>query len=68
MLSSLRHVRAKQVLINIRNKAQLQNVLSFRKVKLKFLVNLTDYLDTGLFLDHRQMRLRIAQELVVSTS
>lgn len=26
------------------------------------LVNLTDYLDTGLFLDHRQMRLRIAQE------
>lgn len=28
----------------------------------KILVNLTDYLDTGLFLDHRQMRLRIAQE------
>lgn len=25
-------------------------------------VNLTDYLDTGLFLDHRPMRLRIAQE------
>ncbi len=30
--------------------------------KAKILVNLTDYLDTGLFLDHRQMRLRIAQE------
>ena len=28
----------------------------------KLLVNLTDYLDTGLFLDHRQMRLRIARE------
>ncbi len=30
--------------------------------KAKILINLTDYLDTGLFLDHRQMRLRIAQE------
>lgn len=30
--------------------------------KAKLLVNLTDYLDTGLFLDHRQMRLRIAAE------
>lgn len=28
----------------------------------KLLVNLTDYLDTGLFLDHRPMRLRIQQE------
>ncbi|TVP92988.1 MAG: bifunctional 23S rRNA (guanine(2069)-N(7))-methyltransferase RlmK/23S rRNA (guanine(2445)-N(2))-methyltransferase RlmL, partial [Pseudomonadaceae bacterium] len=28
----------------------------------KLLVNLTDYLDTGLFLDHRPMRLRIAAE------
>ncbi|MDO4222458.1 MAG: bifunctional 23S rRNA (guanine(2069)-N(7))-methyltransferase RlmK/23S rRNA (guanine(2445)-N(2))-methyltransferase RlmL [Acinetobacter sp.] len=28
----------------------------------KILVNLTDYLDTGLFLDHRAIRLRIAQE------
>lgn len=28
----------------------------------RILVNLTDYLDTGLFLDHRQMRLRIARE------
>ncbi|NCI79769.1 bifunctional 23S rRNA (guanine(2069)-N(7))-methyltransferase RlmK/23S rRNA (guanine(2445)-N(2))-methyltransferase RlmL [Acinetobacter kanungonis] len=28
----------------------------------KILVNMTDYLDTGLFLDHRQIRLRIAKE------
>ncbi|SEI14591.1 bifunctional 23S rRNA (guanine(2069)-N(7))-methyltransferase RlmK/23S rRNA (guanine(2445)-N(2))-methyltransferase RlmL [Pseudomonas fuscovaginae UPB0736] len=28
----------------------------------KLLVNLTDYLDTGLFLDHRPMRLRIQKE------
>ncbi|MDG2046806.1 MAG: bifunctional 23S rRNA (guanine(2069)-N(7))-methyltransferase RlmK/23S rRNA (guanine(2445)-N(2))-methyltransferase RlmL [Halioglobus sp.] len=28
----------------------------------KLLVNLSDYLDTGLFLDHRPLRLRIAQE------
>lgn len=31
--------------------------------KANILVNLTDYLDTGLFLDHRQMRLRIAKEV-----
>lgn len=30
--------------------------------EVKLLVNLTDYLDTGLFLDHRPMRLRIARE------
>ena len=30
--------------------------------QVKVLVNLTDYLDTGLFLDHRPIRLRIAQE------
>ena len=28
----------------------------------KLLVNLTDYLDTGLFLDHRPLRLRLRQE------
>ncbi|PVZ13699.1 MULTISPECIES: bifunctional 23S rRNA (guanine(2069)-N(7))-methyltransferase RlmK/23S rRNA (guanine(2445)-N(2))-methyltransferase RlmL [unclassified Pseudomonas] len=28
----------------------------------RLLVNLTDYLDTGLFLDHRPMRLRLQQE------
>ena len=30
--------------------------------QVKLLVNLTDYLDTGLFLDHRPLRLRIANE------
>lgn len=30
--------------------------------QVKLLVNLTDYLDTGLFLDHRAMRLRIGRE------
>ena len=30
--------------------------------QVRLLVNLTDYLDTGLFLDHRPMRLRIATE------
>lgn len=29
---------------------------------IKLLVNLTDYLDTGLFLDHRPLRLRIQKE------
>lgn len=29
---------------------------------MRLLVNLTDYLDTGLFLDHRPMRLRIQKE------
>ncbi len=33
-----------------------------REGDVKLLVNLTDYLDTGLFLDHRPMRLRIARE------
>jgi 23S rRNA (guanine2445-N2)-methyltransferase / 23S rRNA (guanine2069-N7)-methyltransferase len=37
----------------------------FNKVNeggVKLLVNLTDYLDTGLFLDHRPMRMRIQRE------
>ena len=37
----------------------------FREVNeggIKLLVNLTDYLDTGLFLDHRPLRLRIQKE------
>ncbi|WP_120996438.1 bifunctional 23S rRNA (guanine(2069)-N(7))-methyltransferase RlmK/23S rRNA (guanine(2445)-N(2))-methyltransferase RlmL [Stutzerimonas urumqiensis] len=38
---------------------------TFREVEeggVKLLVNLTDYLDTGLFLDHRPLRLRIQRE------
>ena len=33
-----------------------------REGGLRFLVNLTDYLDTGLFLDHRPLRLRLGRE------
>ncbi|SFX00845.1 bifunctional 23S rRNA (guanine(2069)-N(7))-methyltransferase RlmK/23S rRNA (guanine(2445)-N(2))-methyltransferase RlmL [Marinospirillum alkaliphilum] len=33
-----------------------------REGQVQLLVNLTDYLDTGLFLDHRPVRLRIGQE------
>lgn len=33
-----------------------------REGQVQLLVNLTDYLDTGLFLDHRPVRLRIAEE------
>ena len=36
--------------------------LEVREGDVKLLVNLTDYLDTGLFLDHRPLRLRIARE------
>lgn len=33
-----------------------------REGQVQLLVNLTDYLDTGLFLDHRPVRLRLAEE------
>lgn len=33
-----------------------------REGRAQLLINLTDYLDTGLFLDHRPMRLRLATE------
>lgn len=36
--------------------------MEVREGNVKLLVNLTDYLDTGLFLDHRPLRLRIASE------
>jgi 23S rRNA (guanine2445-N2)-methyltransferase / 23S rRNA (guanine2069-N7)-methyltransferase len=38
------------------------NFLEVQEGGVKLLVNLTDYLDTGLFLDHRPLRLRIQQE------
>jgi 23S rRNA (guanine2069-N7)-methyltransferase / 23S rRNA (guanine2445-N2)-methyltransferase len=37
-------------------------LLTVREGMAKLLVNLHDYIDTGLFLDHRPLRLRIAQE------
>lgn len=36
--------------------------LTVREGQVKLLVNLTDYLDTGVFLDHRPLRLKIAAE------
>ena len=38
------------------------NLIEVREDGLKFLVNLTDYVDTGLFLDHRETRKRVRQE------
>lgn len=37
-------------------------LLSIQEGQARLLVNLHDYLDTGLFLDHRPLRLRIARE------
>jgi 23S rRNA (guanine2445-N2)-methyltransferase / 23S rRNA (guanine2069-N7)-methyltransferase len=37
------------------------NYLTVKEGQCKLLVNMTDYLDTGLFLDHRLMRLRLAE-------
>lgn len=50
-----------------RGKAQYQRVaqrsefMEVREGEARLLVNLTDYLDTGLFLDHRPVRLKIAE-------
>lgn len=41
---------------------QLGEMLEVREGECRLLVNLKDYLDTGLFLDHRKIRLRIARE------
>jgi 23S rRNA (guanine2445-N2)-methyltransferase / 23S rRNA (guanine2069-N7)-methyltransferase len=40
---------------------QTQHRLSVNEGKVKLLVNLYDYLDTGLFLDHRRLRLKFEQ-------
>ncbi|HEY6132107.1 MAG TPA: class I SAM-dependent methyltransferase, partial [Halioglobus sp.] len=39
-----------------------EEILTVREGRARLLVNLRDYIDTGLFLDHRPLRLRIAQE------
>ncbi len=41
--------------------AQKGDFLEMREGQARLLVNLTDYLDTGLFLDHRPVRLKIAE-------
>ena len=44
-----------------RKPGALPRLVEVREDGARFLVNLTDYLDTGLFLDHRQTRARIGQ-------
>lgn len=46
-----------------REQSQGQAELLVREGPAKFKVNLSDYLDTGLFLDHRPLRLKIASEV-----
>ncbi|KEI72166.1 50S rRNA methyltransferase [Endozoicomonas elysicola] len=41
---------------------QSGDMLEVKEGQCRLLVNLRDYLDTGLFLDHRKMRLRIGRE------
>lgn len=41
-----------------------EQMLEVTEGRCRLLVNLKDYLDTGLFLDHRKIRLRIAREAV----
>jgi 23S rRNA (guanine2445-N2)-methyltransferase / 23S rRNA (guanine2069-N7)-methyltransferase len=40
---------------------QMQNFMVVNEGKIKLKVNLHDYLDTGLFLDHRKLRLQFAE-------
>lgn len=42
--------------------ASRDELISIREGAARLLVNLHDYLDTGLFLDHRPLRIRIAKE------
>lgn len=42
-------------------RSEEQDFLTVREGQVELLVNLTDYLDTGLFLDHRPTRLEIAK-------
>ncbi len=44
-------------------KAGKGRLLEVRERDCRFLVNLTDYIDTGLFLDHRPLREKIAKEI-----
>lgn len=41
---------------------QSDHLLEVKEGRVSLLVNLWDYLDTGLFLDHRPLRLRLAEE------
>lgn len=54
-----RRQRGKQQYERVERRGELHAV---REGSVKLLVNFTDYLDTGLFLDHRPLRLRLAAE------
>jgi len=66
------HVKQEQIILKLRmrqkddnqyqKQANTNNFFAVTEGKIKLLVNLNDYLDTGLFLDHRLMRLRLARE------
>lgn len=47
--------------LQYRREGDEKSLLEVREGKTRILVNLDDYLDTGLFLDHRPIRLKIAQ-------
>lgn len=74
-LLAIRHVfglRREHVFIKVRSKQKGSQqyekqgsqgrFFEVREGRAWLLVNLTDYLDTGLFLDHRPLRLRLAEE------
>jgi 23S rRNA (guanine2445-N2)-methyltransferase / 23S rRNA (guanine2069-N7)-methyltransferase len=54
-----RRQRGKEQYQRVERRGEFQTV---REGSIKLLVNLSDYLDTGLFLDHRALRLRLAAE------
>ena len=51
--------RGKEQYEKLSNRGEL---ITVREGRARLLVNLFDYLDTGLFLDHRPLRLRLAEE------
>jgi 23S rRNA (guanine2445-N2)-methyltransferase / 23S rRNA (guanine2069-N7)-methyltransferase len=76
-LMAIRHVfglRREHVFIKVRSRQKgkqqyekqgsLGRFVEVREGDATLLVNLTDYLDTGLFLDHRPLRLRMGREAV----
>ena len=62
--SSRTHIKTRQPGKNQYSKlAQTGEFMEVGEADLKFLVNLNDYLDTGLFLDHRQTREMIREKI-----
>lgn len=71
MLPEIVDISAQNIVVEVRKRQRgrnqycrvgdLQRRLVVREGEVKFLVNLHDYLDTGLFLDHRPIRRRIGK-------